>query len=95
MLTIYDLLRRSRILGIFAICGGAAPFAVCLLFAYFVLGHGFWDELTSKSSSGNHPYFFWVWFMLGGAVWCGIASAVMHSIKLGMTPEQIEKVECL
>ncbi len=91
MITIYDLLRMSRILGIFAICGGASPFAVCVLFACFVQGHGVWKELTSQ----NHPYLFWIWFMVGGALWCGIATAVMHLIRLGMTPEQSEEAEGL
>lgn len=95
MVAIYDLLRRSRILGIFSICGGASPFVLCLIFAYFVQGHGVWNELTSTNSSGDHKYLFWVWFMVGGCVWCGIASSVMRSLKAGMTPEQIEEVERL
>ena len=93
MVTVYDLLRKSRGLGFMAIGGGALPFVLCLLFAYFVQGIGLWDELTDKNSSGDYPYLVWVWIMVGGVVWISIATSLMHSIELGMTPEQKETVE--
>lgn len=95
MVTFYDLLRKSRVLGIFAIVGGASPFALCLLWAYFVQGHGLWRELTSTNSSGEHRYYLWIGLMAGGAIWIALASSVMLAMRRGMTSEQMAKAECL